>query len=323
MKQLLCELRFFHRILLTVTILMACSTLVLAESELWVAVGYGGRRMISTDGVHWEITAEWAQPGRDDSNNLMGLVYAEGQFVAVGGGGGGKTGGGHVLISTDGRQWTEVWEAPNRVNPIIYGNGRFIAGGPGQRLFISSDAESWQEGAKLQDKRCTHFRHAVFGNDRFIITGNHGGNSEAWICMTKNGESVSHTTFEIPSIRDIQFADGTFIIVGEGVRLYSTDGINWKSTGLDSNERLTWVIHLKEEWLCGGGKNVYSSHDGQNWKIDERRFRGSPKWTDGKRIISTGWPGKMYFSPDSGKTWQNGNELTANGINKVVKANLE
>ena len=34
--------------------------------DLFVAVGYGGRRIISTDGLKWEITAEWAQPGGDD-----------------------------------------------------------------------------------------------------------------------------------------------------------------------------------------------------------------------------------------------------------------
>ncbi len=43
--------------------------------ELWLAVGYGGRRMISTDGKNWKVTAEWAQPGGDDGHNLMSAVY--------------------------------------------------------------------------------------------------------------------------------------------------------------------------------------------------------------------------------------------------------
>ncbi len=56
-------------------------------ADLWLAVGYGGSRIISHDGLKWEITAEWAEKGGDDSNNLMGLAYGHGMFVAVGGGG--------------------------------------------------------------------------------------------------------------------------------------------------------------------------------------------------------------------------------------------
>ena len=77
----------------------------------------------------------------------------------------GKSGGGHVLISRDGSDWREVWKAPGRVNPVVYGNGRFLVGGPGRQLYWSTDAETWTAGAKLDDRRCTHFRQGAFGND--------------------------------------------------------------------------------------------------------------------------------------------------------------
>src|SRR6478609_2757018 len=94
-------------------------------ADLWLAVGYGGRRMISTDGKTWEITAEWAQPGADDSNNLMSAVWARNQFVVVGGGGGGPTSAGHILVSKDGREWKEVHTDKARVNPVLFGADRF------------------------------------------------------------------------------------------------------------------------------------------------------------------------------------------------------
>lgn len=81
-------------------------------ADLWLAVGYGGRRMVSTDGVKWEITAEWAQPGGDDGNNLMSAVFAQEKFVVVGGGGGGQNAAGHILVSSDGRRWNEVFTGP-------------------------------------------------------------------------------------------------------------------------------------------------------------------------------------------------------------------
>ena len=72
-------------------------------ADTFVAVGYGGRRMVSPDGRTWKITAEWAEKGGDDSNNLMSLVHAQGKFVATGGGGFSRDKqAGHILLSTDG-----------------------------------------------------------------------------------------------------------------------------------------------------------------------------------------------------------------------------
>ena len=291
--------------------------------EVWVAVGYGGRRMISHDGQRWKITGEWSQPGKDDSDNLMGLVYAEGKFVAVGGGGGGKTADGHVLVSTDGKEWREVWKAPGRINPVVHGNGRFLVGGPGKQIYVSDDSEKWEPAAKLTDRRCTHFRHGAFGNGVFVLTGNNGGNSPAWVFATEDGRKLSKLTFDIPNVRDIVFADGTFVLVGKGVRLVSKDGVEWEQTGLKPDVALTWAIYTGDRFLCGGGGQTYSSKEGRDWVADPRRFRGTPKWTDGKRIISTSWPGKMYFSLDAGKSWSAANELTPNGINRVVQGATE
>ncbi|MGI9472485.1 MAG: hypothetical protein ACR2NZ_13170 [Rubripirellula sp.] len=290
-----------------------------AESDVWVAVGYGGRRMTSTDGLNWKITAEWSQPGKDDSNNLMGLVYAMNIFVAVGGGGGGKTAGGHVLISEDGREWRETWKAPSRINPVVFGQQRFVVGGPKRQLYWSADGELWNQGAVLTDKRCTHFRQGAFGNGRFVITGNHGGQSEAWIAVTSDGESIEHITFDIPNIRGLAFANKKFVVVGKGTRSVSTDGQHWMSTGANPEDHLTWVIHDGTQFLCGGGSSTHSSVDGVTWQTDTRKFRGSPKWTDGTRVISTSWPGKMFFSSDGAATWQQASEMTANGINRVAR----
>lgn len=42
-----------------------------------VAVGYGGRRLVSADANSWDVAAEWAANGGDDSDNLMSVVYAK------------------------------------------------------------------------------------------------------------------------------------------------------------------------------------------------------------------------------------------------------
>lgn len=310
-------------VVLTLLLIVGTTSLSYAE-EVFVGVGYGGRRIVSSDGQQWEISAQWAEGGRDDSNNLMSLVFANGKFVATGGGGGGKTAGGHVLVSTDGVNWKETWAAPNRVNPVVFdGQQLLLAGGPGRTIYVSEDAETWRPAATLEDRRCTHFRHGVYGNGTFVITGNRGGSSECWIATTKDGQTIDHIEFGIKSIRGMEYANGVFVVVGEQTRLVSTDGKTWKPTGLAAEEKLSWLIHDGKAFYAGGWPNVYRSVDGESWEKVEMRFRGNPKWTDGTRIITTSWPGKMFFSPDFGKTWTAGNPLTPNGINKIVRGEVK
>src|SRR5436305_12472051 len=99
---------------LLTTALCALTTLsTFAADGLYVAVGYGGRRMTSTDGKTWENVQQWADKGADDSNNLMSVAFGKGKFVCVGGGGWTRdTQAGHILLSTDGKEWRAVAKYP-------------------------------------------------------------------------------------------------------------------------------------------------------------------------------------------------------------------
>src|SRR4051794_22942750 len=66
---------------------------------LFVAVGYGGRRVTTRDGVHWENDVELAPNGGDDDNCLFSVAFGHGRFVAVGGG----AGVGRIMTTVDGR----------------------------------------------------------------------------------------------------------------------------------------------------------------------------------------------------------------------------
>ncbi|MCA8989252.1 MAG: hypothetical protein KDA78_16510, partial [Planctomycetaceae bacterium] len=230
---------------------------------------------------------------------------------------------GHILTSQDGKTWKEVLTTKARVNPVEYGNERFVAGVsgyPAGKFLWSTDAENWQEGIRLDDKQCTHFRRGAFGNSRFVITGNHGGNSPSWIAVTSNGEDVLAIDHSLEKLREICFAEGVFVVVGEGIRHNSVDGINWKSSQVDPAEPLRWVVHNGTQFFCGGGKSVYVSDDGVNWDTHPMRPRGNVLWMNGEQAIATGWPGKMFYSADTGSTWKQSAEMTPNGINVIVRA---
>jgi hypothetical protein len=304
------------------------SAFVSAE-DLFVAAGYGGRRMVSTDGLKWEITEEWAQPGGDDGDNLMSAVWAEGKFVAVGGGGGGRSGDGHVLVSTDGRAWKRTHHTFNRINPIVYGDGRFVAGAPDRSLIVSEDAETWTDGARIEEDACTHFRGGAYGAGRFVFVGNHGGNGGPhWSAVTKGGASIDGVRTDLPGHGRIVFQGSRFLMLTSHTKaalIASSDGLEWKPVTIDGAESFEWLVSVSatragEEGsaIVGNGEGMWTSEDGETWTKREGASRSHVLWSDGKRFIATGWPGRMFFSPD-GVEWKNSPPLTDNGINVVVR----
>ncbi len=308
---------------------LACTALALGlclpcpAADLWLAVGYGGRRMISTDGQNWQITAEWAEKGGDDSNNLMSAAYGHGKFVVVGGGGFSReTQGGHILVSTDGKDWKEVHKEPFRVNPVIIGNGRFVAGGPERRLLWSDDGETWNHGAQIPAEGfpgwAMWFRQGAYGNGTYVFMGEGGAKKEFYWCITSPDGQAASFRRDLPQLRALAFGAGMFVAVGTEVIATSKDGKEW-AVQPRPGDKLDWLTWTGKAFLCGGGSTTYASADGKTWQPSTLKPQGHPMWSDGQRFITTSWPGKMAFSAD-GKQWIKGKEMTPNGINRVVKA---
>lgn len=292
-------------------------------ADTWVAVGYGGRRMISNDGVKWEITAEWASNGGDDSNNLMSLAYGHQKIVAVGGGGFARDQqAGHVLVSKDGREWREVYTDKFRINPVVFGDGRFVAGGPDRALVWSDDGEQWKRGGRVDDDGfpawAMWFRHGAFGNSKFVMMGECGAKKEYyWALATGDGSELSFRR-DLPPLRGLAFGAGLFVGVGHGVIVVSEDGKDWRQQARAADEKLEWIHWTGQNFVTGGAKKSLISKDGQTWEDCTLRAPGKPLWTDGTRWITASWPGKMSFSAD-GSRWASSPVLPPNGINKVLR----
>ncbi len=288
------------------------------KESVFVGVGYGGRRLVSTDGKEWTIAAEWGEKGGDDSNNLMSVVYAQGKFVAVGGGATSTKSMGHILVSKDGKEWKSVYEAKFRVHPIVYGNDRFVAGGPNRDFLFSKDGEKWEKGDKLTAKEASHFRHGAFGNGVFVFIGNAGGNSPTtWVAVTKDGEKLDHNSADLPPVRGLTFAKGLFVAVGpKGMTMSSKDGIKWNKAEPIGDEDFTWIAWTGKAFICGGGKTPYFSEDGIKWEKWPNPIPCHVMCVTEKGWIGTTWPGQMWHSTD-GKKWEKSKAMTPNGINSV------
>jgi hypothetical protein len=313
-------------------LLLLTATVAIAAEPLFVAVGYGGRRMTSRDGVTWENVQQWAEKGEDDGNNLMSAVFAQGKFVVTGGGGGGATGAGHILVSTDGVAWRETLKDKGRINPVAFGGGRFIVGTsswPSGKLMWSADAETWQTGAKIQAKGLTHFRGGTYGNGVFVLVGNGQQTGEDgkpkpihWAIATPDGERIASERTDLPGHGTIVFGAGHFLMLtshSNADLIRSKDGAVWEPVTMPEQAKLGWLVWTGREFLAGAkGGGVLRSADGSAWEKTNFSARSNVVWSDGQRFIATGWPGKMSYSADGAKWQDAGQPQPAMGINRVV-----
>jgi hypothetical protein len=289
--------------------------------------------MSSRDGIHWENVQQWAIDGKDDSNNLISIAYGKGLFVAVGGGGWSRESqAGHILVSSDGKDWREVKKMAFRVSPILFGadsnGGRFVAGGPDKTLHFSSDGINWTQGAKIDPKTepgwAFWFRSGAYGNGTFVFRGNAGnGQKIQWCVTTPDGEHLTSVQTDLPEgTGPVAFGAGKFIMFAPGgICLTSSDGKSWDRKTIEGGEDLQYAIWTGKSFYAGAKKGAFTSPDGVTWTKVADRLPCRALYADDHIFIGSSWPGQMWSSPD-GVKWTKGEPLPADGMNAVASNEL-
>jgi hypothetical protein len=155
-------------------------------------------------------------------------------------GGGGSGGGG-------GKGWTAITNHPfgtkvdiggsgsigvGLINTIVYGNGKFVAGGSGDGLkgviATSTDGITWT--AQTNHPFDSSVSLIVFGNGKFVAVGS-GGNNYGKMAYSSDGitwTAVADTKIPYRYIH-VAYGNGKFIAYGENIDLisYSSDGATW------------------------------------------------------------------------------------------------
>lgn len=301
--------------ILTPCLLALASLSAAARAEpLWVAVGYGGRRISSSDGTTWENDQRWSDEAKDDDNVLFDVAYGRaakakvGRFLAVGGGA--KIG--HVLWTEDGKEWTELPKLKGRVATIAFGRDRFVAAHDAELLY-SVDGETFVAGQKLDWKGSVHARKSAFGDGEgggmFVIIGDvdlYGeGQRVSWRAATADGEAYAKAEHHTPEARDVAFGSGHFVVVGPaGLIESSHDGLAWTRRETDPDEDFQSVIWTGSKFLVQG-KKAWISEDGLTWTVDPSlRLPGTVAWANDVaeklsiRGIGLSWGGNIFAGPD-------------------------
>jgi hypothetical protein len=226
-----------------------------SDKGIFIAVGYGGRRVTTFDGVGWENDVEFSANGGDDDNCLFSIAYGQNKFVAVGGG----ARVGRIMNTIKGKEWKEVKTYRFRVNPVLFGNGIFMAG-TSKQLEVSPDGENWTTAGKIETKGGLYFRKGAFGNNTFVFCGdisNKPGPRDGWRCATSDGKTIEGLATDLPSNQlYISFGNGRFVMAGKGgFRQSSVDGRKWEDAS-DKEEDFRSIFFTGKKFVLNGSRRV-------------------------------------------------------------------
>ncbi|MEM9864423.1 MAG: hypothetical protein AAF938_22675 [Myxococcota bacterium] len=285
---------------------------------LFVAIGWGGRHLISCDGGRsW--TNDTFESEEDDWHQTFtpkSLAYHDGLFVRMTGWGTDST----VHSSRDGVNWTSVTLEGVRAGAVGY-DDRWVAL-TGRRVYESSDAQTWNEvegveGARLNRDGRVEAGIWVSGTDGVVRF--HRG--EDWVDLescegSRHGSIGVHGGFAASEDRIVSFGDEGFTCVVD-----RTSGADL-GAGEMGTDRIQGVgARIGDEFWLASNDTLYRSPDGLEWR--------SAALPDGVRmnlvaaghgiVVGANRNGDaFYYSDDSGATWNVAEGPEGNNLYRIV-----
>lgn len=222
---------------------------------VFVAVGYGGRRVRSTDdGLTWTDDVSLVPQGGDDDNLLRTIVYGDGKFVAL---------GYRAVVSVDGKTWlaptapfgqwigAAAWET----------NKGFVAVGGYGLHATSRDGRTWSDHAF--DTVASHCKHGIaFGGGRFVSVNDDGARATSvdGVTWTKS-QGVAGAV----KTTGVAFGNGVFVAVGETSAVRSTDGGLTFSSPAALSSSAAGIVFAQGHFTALSSGRVFTSPDGVVW----------------------------------------------------------
>jgi hypothetical protein len=209
----------------------------------WGTVAYGDREyvalssapstseeIVSSNGIDWTAVSgpagEWS-----------GLVFDQGRFVAVGS-------RGQIDTSTNGQQWTQVWDHSKwDLTSVTYGNGHFVAGdaATGSTL-ISSNGINWSLYPPLGSG--LKWGAVAYGNGTFAAFDESGSGHIATSVYGYVWALHQYSPAEV--IGAATFGCGSFVALGNSTGstdnfLSSSTGAAWSATAVPTDPSGEWT----------------------------------------------------------------------------------
>lgn len=260
----------------------------------FVAVGSGSSVSwvaSSPDGVSW--TPGIPSVGNED---LRGVAYGAGRFVAVG-----HYGGTESSETGEPTTWinhTPGWGQYN--NAGVWTGTNFVVVSTEGMIRTSPDGIHWT----LRDRPAERSLRCLACGAGLVVAGGDGGT-----IVTSDNQGANwalQVSYIDTTINGIGYAAGTFVAMGAaGVILTSPDGTNWLAQYSGVNTTLRSVAHNGTTFVAVGDSGVVlTSPDTINWTpqtVGDTRALNSVAYAEGL-FVAVGERNRIFSSPD-GAIW--------------------
>lgn len=214
-----------------------------------------------------ELVFRHPQPG---PGHLLGLIFAGGQFVAVGQ-------NGALLTSVDGVEWQQaVVNQSLYLQGVAYGNGRYVAAGAGGVVLVSDDGRTWARRPDLPGPVLA-VGSLVFAGGRFGLMAS---DQDRGVSMFTSEDGVNWTAGKPPALQGEAMlprlhSDGSAFFYPVGNRiLRSADLLVWQEAGRLPGEMMFMGPYVGGRWFASGLSGILSSSDLTTWRTEGRWLTG-------------------------------------------------
>ncbi|MEP7209003.1 MAG: hypothetical protein ABI920_18875 [Casimicrobiaceae bacterium] len=212
----------------------------------FVTVGAGGQVFSSADGRTYTARTSGV------TNDLNGVAYLNGFFMAVGS-------GGIALRSADAVTWTATTAATQDLLAISKQGSTYVAVGANGTIVSSTDAQNWT--ARVSGTTAT-LRGAALGGTVYVVVGDAGTvlTSTDLVTWTRQASGVT------VNLRKVTYGLGRFVAVGDqGTIITSVDGVIWTLATNPTTETLNAVVAGSQFVAAGVNGRILVSADGLTW----------------------------------------------------------
>jgi len=254
-------------------------------------------------------TVQWA-PEHTGKVGLQAVAFGNGKFVAVGD-------NGLVSTSADGVHWSSAFPAANSLVGVAFGNGVFVAISSDGVPWVSTNAITWTNGAPL----APNMEGIAFGNGRFAAIGANG-------IYTATNLTNWAMTYQGAALQAVTYGASGFVAVGAGgAVLTSGTGQTWTFRNSGISEPLTAVAYGNGTFVAASASGVIlMSATGANWTLvglpDNNGAITSMTFGNGL-FVAVGNYGLVCSSsnPSDLSTWVNRTSLTTQSLAGVAYGN--
>ncbi len=259
-------------------------------NNAFIAVGYNGTILKSTDGNVWEQKVSGTNIALND------VIWDGTQYIAVGD-------SGMILSSSNGDSWTSKSSGiTNKLNGIAWNGTQLVAVGDNGTIITSGDGDSWVQ----RTSGVTNNLNAVtWENNCFLVSESKGA------LISTNGIEWSFKAPNPGELGVVEFHDAiwdgkSFVSVGSRSTIASSsDCINWKYNCYGNDCCFLGIVYNGTKYVSVGSNGyVYISTDGVSWSGNNSSTRNSlydVVW-NGSKFVAVGSAGTIIQS-DDGESW--------------------